>query len=312
MDERNRQKLTGYILRLGAVIIWGIDPIILKYSPMSQVAIEPKITILIVSGTLFSLIILFFTKTKNNYTIPINKYFVFLVISMSLLIFLIIKGLEQTSGTNFILINNFSPILALMIAFVFWRKKIIYLKKKENVVKIFLIFTLGSIGSTLLFYNDIVNNSSENNQGNFIAVIYMVVDVWFIVSQIKYSEKMKDNQSYLVNFYIYFAVLIVFSPLFLSSFEIIVNLPIEQILWTILLGFLWGLGLLLNFEAFRRMDGFIAFLMFNLSILITFSIEAFFLNEVTPTIYLLTAAFFIVSSSIFAEKINTKLERKDN
>ena len=70
-------------------------------------------------------------------------------------------------------------------------------------------------------------------------------------------------------------------------------------------------GQILNYEAFRRMDGFIAFLMFNISILITFLIEAYWLGEIQVTIYLILGGILIMGASIFAEVINSKCEKRD-
>lgn len=75
-------------------------------------------------------------------------------------------------------------------------------------------------------------------------------------------------------------------------------------------GALLGVGELLNYEAFRRIDGFIAFLMFNISILITFIIEVYFLEAFTPGWILLLGGAIIVGSTVAAEFINTKCEKQ--
>ena len=73
---------------------------------------------------------------------------------------------------------------------------------------------------------------------------------------------------------------------------------------------LTGVGLLLNYETFRRIDGFIAFLMFNISILITFSTEVFFLGAFSPTWILLLGGIIIIGSTILAEMVNSHCQKK--
>jgi drug/metabolite transporter (DMT)-like permease len=75
-------------------------------------------------------------------------------------------------------------------------------------------------------------------------------------------------------------------------------------------GVLAGIGQILNYETFRRIDGFIAFLMFNVSILITFIIEVFFLGQFKPSWILLAGGGIIIASTILAELINSHCEKK--
>ena len=79
----------------------------------------------------------------------------------------------------------------------------------------------------------------------------------------------------------------------------------------IFVGILLGFGLILNYEAYRRINGFIGFLMFNLSILITISVESLILGEIKLTTHLLLGAGLIILASILAEMINTKCEKEN-
>lgn len=89
------------------------------------------------------------------------------------------------------------------------------------------------------------------------------------------------------------------------------TLSSEQIYFAIGAGVLSGIGQILNYEAFRRMDGFIAFLMFNIAILLTFAIEAYWLEGIMVTPFLLLGGSLIIGASIFAEVINTKCEKEE-
>jgi hypothetical protein len=59
------------------------------------------------------------------------------------------------------------------------------------------------------------------------------------------------------------------------------------------------------------MDGFIAFLMFNIAIFITFAIEAYWLEEIDVTVFLVVGGSLIIGASVLAEVINTKCEKDE-
>ncbi len=59
------------------------------------------------------------------------------------------------------------------------------------------------------------------------------------------------------------------------------------------------------------MDGFIAFLMFNIAIFITFALEAYWLKEIIVTPFLLVGGSLIIGASILAEVINSKCEKSE-
>jgi len=312
--KKQKEKITGYILRLSAIVVWGLDPLLLKYSPLSEIPLDIRMGLLFFGGVLFMLsLILVFKRTliKSLYKIPINSAFKLLIIAKLLFAFLSVMSLQYTSGTSFILLNNFAPIFSLLIAFIFWRSSVLYLQDKKNVIKMFIIFLLGSIGTSLIFYKDIVSGGILSLWGNIFAILTMLADVLFMTVVIRYAPSLKDNQSYFVNFYLYLASFLCFLPFLLFNISEIFQLSLEKILWAVGVGALWGLGTLLNYEAFRRMDGFIGFLMFNLAILITILVESFFLKEIEITPFLLLGSGLVIGASILAEMINTKCEKEN-
>lgn len=311
IKEKKNEKVLGYILRLGAVIVWGIDPLIVKYSPLSEIPINVQIPLLILGAVLFTgLSILFLGKTtiQKNYKLEINKYFVSIIFSTIGLIVLLVFSLKHTSSTSFILINNFAPILALLVGLVFWKSSLPYLKSKNSTFAIFIVFFLGIVGTSLVIYEDFLIGSSSTLLGNFLAFLYMLLDVVFVVSQIQYIKNTKGSQSYFVNFYLYFFSFLALLPLLFYNFNSLFSVTLSQLLWALFLGVLWGLGTLLTFEAYKRIDGFIGFLMFNISILITIVVESLVLGEIEITAFLIVGTVLIIGASVFAEVINTKME----
>ena len=153
--------------------------------------------------------------------------------------------------------------------------------------------------------------AKESIKGDMFALLVMVIDVALVIAQIRYVKYLQDNQSIFLNLYVYFFVLLVMLPIVLLNISVFYTLSSEQIYFAIGAGLLSGVGQILNYEAFRRMDGFIAFLMFNIAIFITFAIEAYWLESIEVTVFLLVGGTMIIGASILAELINTKCEKEE-
>lgn len=315
-EARKKEKIIGYIIRFFAVIIWGLQPIYIKYTVVNTVPLDYRVLFSALGGVLTSVVILaiFLLFKQTSYWKPklkFNTLFVVIIITEVLVIYFFNKSLLYTSSTNLIIFNNFAPLLALLVALVLWRKEIPYLKDRSNILAIVLVFFLGAIGSTLLFYNDILYGAKESIKGDMFALVVMAVDVVLVIAQIRYVKYLQDNQSVFLNLYVYFFVFLVMLPIILLNISVFYTLSSEQIYFTLGAGVLSGVGQILNFEAFRRMDGFIAFLMFNLAILLTFVLEAYWLEGITVTAFLFVGGSLIIGASIFAEVINSKCEKKE-
>ena len=162
----------------------------------------------------------------------------------------------------------------------------------------------------MLFYNDIKFSSDLEVYGDFLATLTMAVDVFLVIAMIRYVQKLKGAQSILLNFYIFLFSLMVSAPLvLLFSEQSLFHLSQNQLLFGIGAGVLSGVGRILNFEAFRIIDGYLAYLMFNISIFVTFVVEAFILNAIPSTSLLLLGGSLIIGSSTVAEYINSQSEK---
>ena len=315
-EERKKEKITGYIIRFFAVIIWGLQPIYIKYTAMNTMPLDYRVFFTAVGGALISILVLllFLLFKQTSYWKPklkFNTLFALIIFTELLFIYFFNKSLVYTSSTNLIIFNNFAPLLALLVALVLWRKEIAYFKDKSHILAILLVFLLGAIGSSLLFYNDIMYGAKESIKGDMFALLVMVIDVALVIAQIRYVKYLQDNQSIFLNLYVYFFVLLVMLPIVLLNISVFYTLSSEQIYFAIGAGLLSGVGQILNYEAFRRMDGFIAFLMFNIAIFITFAIEAYWLKSIEVTVFLLVGGTMIIGASILAEVINTKCEKEE-
>jgi len=201
-QKKQKEKIIGYLLRFGSIVIWGLQPLLFKYTPISEVDLSTKV-LFEIFGTMFaSLIAIIFLyyfgeKTSWHPKIVVNKFLYIIIFTSLLLVYLPYLSLDYTSGSNFILLNNFSPIFALLIAFIFWRDNYAYFNDKKNIIFIFLIFLLGGIGGSFLFYNDLLIKNIGTFTGNLFALAYMIFDVLFSIALIRYSSSLKNYQSYL-------------------------------------------------------------------------------------------------------------------
>lgn len=140
-------------------------------------------------GALIASIQLFFLPKKRHFfQAPLNRYFFFTSFGFVVLFYLYLLSLTKTTGTNLILLANFAPVFTLIVASFFWRRELSYMKNFKYIRSIFLVFIVGGIGSMLLFFNDIQNGTSGNIAGNLIALSVMLVDIVYIIGQIRYMK----------------------------------------------------------------------------------------------------------------------------
>lgn len=320
--QKQKQKIFGYLLRISAVIVWGIQPLLFKYTPFSTIKnTEVKISVYLLGSFLSLLILLLIVflwkkiQSKLNNTsqflfpleIPLNKYFFLILIGGIFWLTFAFFSLEKTSTTNFIVFTNFAPVYSLLLAFIFWRKEIPYLQNKNNAILISLIFLMGGIGSSFIFYKDFSQYGISSVWGDFFAILTMFAEIIVVVSQIRYSKLLQGYQSVLLSLYTEGVLFFLFAYFLFISYT---TLSFEQIFWGGLAGLSTAIGLVLNYEAFKRMDGFIAFLMFNIAIVFTFFVETIILKTFSFSWLLLIGIIMIVASSILAEFLNTHCEKK--
>lgn len=314
--EKQKQKIIGYLLRLGAVVIWGVEPLLFKYSSFSETSTANKVFLYSLGVVFSSLVLVFIYKfiekyfKKNllskNLKIPFDKYLVTIILSSFLVTYFMSLSFNITSSTNYLILNNFSPIFALIIAFIFWRLEIPYLKNKISALLIFLVFFIGIIGVSSVLYDDF-SNQSLSILGGIYALLAMIAEVILVISQIKYSKKISTYKGIILTGYIFLIISLTLLPfLFFQN----LNISSSSILWGLLTGFLSGLAFSVNYEIFKRIDGFIAYLMLNLSIFISFFVEYIIFNEVKLTYYLILGAILTIGASIVAELINIQSEKK--
>jgi RelA/SpoT family (p)ppGpp synthetase len=314
--EHQRQKAIGYLIRLGAVVIWGIEPLYIKYTVVND--IDPSLRVFLKAGggmlpsLLLGALLVWGIGSKKRFTLklPYNSVFMLIVVSEMIFTYLMNSSLIYTSSTNVILLSNFGPVIALIIAAIFWRDQIPYLRQPRSLALIFILFIMGSIGSTLLFYNDIRFATPTHLWGDSLGMMTMLVDVCLVIAMIRYVQSLPVGKSIELNFNVFLFSFLLSAPLALFGASNIWQLSLPQLLFGIGAGVLSGFGRIMNFAAFRRIDGFLALLMFNISIFITFAIEVFYIKGTHSTPLLVVGGLVIIIASALAEFVNSKSERE--
>lgn len=316
-----KKKFTGYAFRFAAVIIWGIQPLYLRYTPANIVSPMVRvfftgIGVLVVTVT-FVIFRRLCTRKKirtSPLALPKNIYFYNIIIGYILFTYFLNASLQYTTSTNFILFNNFSPVIALIVAAVLWRSSISYLKDPQKMLWIFLIFLMGSTGAAMIILSSVKGYSGGSPYGDVLGLCAMAADTLLVISQIRYMHLYKKASSIALNLYVFTVYTLVIAPImfwyYITENAVILTLTTIPVVFAIGGGVLAGVGQILNYETFRRVDGFIAYLMFNISILITFVVEVFFLGKFTPSWLLLIGGSIVIASTILAELINSHCQRK--
>ncbi|MEQ1849307.1 MAG: HD domain-containing protein [Candidatus Peribacteraceae bacterium] len=318
-QSRRRRKMMGYCIRLCGVFIWGIQPIVIRYTPANDLSPFLR-TFLYGLGAMSLMVIAYLLPTLlrrgrlPSLKLPYNHAFLMIVFGQVGFYYFLNASLLYTSATNLLLFNTFAPVIALIIAAFFWRKDIPYLRDPKVMLGIFLLAVMATIGSTLLIQNSSASDRPFSLFGDMLAMVAMFFDVLFVIGQIEYVKHFAKSNVLLLNLHVYSFVLLCLAPVIVLGTvlgtSILAGLTQTSLLFGLGIGVMIGVGQLLNYEAFKRIDGYLAFMMFNISVLITFVIETFLLRSVQPTPLLIVSGLFIIGASVIAEIMNSRCEKK--
>lgn len=313
-----RQKIIGYCIRCLAILVWGTVPIYIKYTDANN--LSPFLRTFLMGLGVFiptSIILLIrsalYRKSLRSLSLTYDRYFLMLVIGQIAYAYFQNASLIYTSGTNLLLFNNFAPLIGLIIAAIFWRKDIPYLKQPKTMLWIFLLAVVAGISSSALIYSNAITGS-PTVIGDVLAMISTFFEVLLTIGQIEYIKRFKATDGLILNMHIFFFMIVFTAPaivgLWLLNTSVLRAVSLHSVLLGMGIGLFVGFGQLLNYEAFKRIDGYIAYMMFNLAILITFVVEVFFIHSVRPSLLLLISGALIIGSSVVAEIINSLCQRK--
>ncbi|HRH93191.1 MAG TPA: HD domain-containing protein [Candidatus Peribacteria bacterium] len=316
-----RQKIIGYMLRFGAVFIWGVEPVLIRYTSIQTLSPLLRVHIWAVAGAISGFIAifvlnLFYKKGKKlSYTTPYNRYFWVIVFANLSYNYFLHRSLLFTTATNVNLVLSYAPVFALLLAFLVWRRRISYLSSPKSIQQIFMLFGLSALGGTMLVYNDF-QTTAQGALGDLFALMIAFSDVVFMMSNIhyvKYSNVLTNTVSLATHHFVWIAIvtlaMIAGGDIFFG-YNITFDLTMAQWVTNIGVGVITLIGLVLTFEAFKRIDGLLAFMMLNLAPFIAFLFELlFFRHTINANVLFFVGGGLIIAASIFAEFINSRCEK---
>ncbi len=315
-----RARVLGYVLRFLAIAIWGALPIYIRYTPVALLSPLFRIFLtgigILLPFTLIHCIHSWMHRKKISFRIPYDYTFGLFVIGQVGFAYLQHVSLLYTTSTNLQLFNGFAPVIGLFIAVLFWRREIPYLRKTQTMLWIFTLTIMASFGSTLLIYssaNFLQPSSIVAVTGDLLAILSTFFDVILTVGQIQYIKTHVKTSSILINIHLFFYFCCFTAPILLLLWllrgPVFIPSSPTPLLFGLGIGGLVGLGLILNYEALKRIDGYISYMLYNLSIVVTFLLEAFFIRSITPTLHLVLSGVLILGASFIAELINARIDQ---
>jgi drug/metabolite transporter (DMT)-like permease len=166
---------------------------------------------------------------------------------------------------------------------------------------------IGTMGIFLLVLNGIKYKTEL--LGNGIALIAMLFDVISALALILYvkQENKFEGIDYILHRIVILGVLFSPAALYYLYHAAFTQIEIYALLFQAI--FPTVLAHYCVYEAFKRLDGFVNYLLFNLSFIITLTLETLFF-DLQLSLMLVIGAFFIISSSILAEYINTTTSKR--
>jgi len=143
--------LLGYISAVLATLMWGSQPILIRYLIMNNVDTKNIVILKVWMAIAFLIFIIGLSKNRfKKWKIPNFKLFLLGIIGIAGNLFLFHLGLNYTSGSHAILIETFAPVFVLLLGLILLPNRFRSLYKSNKLKSLFFIIILGSIGSSLI------------------------------------------------------------------------------------------------------------------------------------------------------------------
>lgn len=308
-NQHIKDKIIGYSCRLLAVVLFGVMGIAAKYF----IPDKPAFVVTGISLSLAFIVLIpfiFLKISKGSINLSNFKNTSILKVLFCYMIFYIFYfiSLKLNSASNVAFYLNLAPVLGLIFGIIFWRHRVSYLSNKNDILKIIIAFFIGTLGATLLLINQTALSSS-NGLAIFAALGLLISDVALTITIIDYAKRKEalHGSNYII-------VLTSGLALAFLPFTVYGLLEYQFTFSEYSAAFFVGAGghtlaVWLAYLAYQRTDGFINYLMFNLTPLVALVVEASFFNfKITGNILL--GGALIIISTILAEIINSRSEKR--
>lgn len=303
-------KWFGYFLRGLAIIIYGTEVIVGKYFTDGLSGFELVTMAFSLAFILsFPFFIYSLWKDMPGIKAAYNKILVTLILSRMVLSLLIFSSLELTTATNTILFLNLAPVVAIIVSLLFFQNRFVYLRNPRFAFPIIGLFGLGTVGTFCLVVSNGLLLGQSSLMGDLLALAALVLDVIMTMAMIFYARYKSHLSGVILCVHMLFWIGLAALPFGIISFQNLELTPANYFAIGFIALFSYFIAYWLSFEAYRRVDGLISYLLFNVAPLITIVLEVVFFNLGVGWLLLLGAAFIILSS-VGAELVNSMAEKQ--
>ena len=288
-----KETTKGYLFGLMAAIFWGPHAVMVRYltSSVSWMSIA-FIRLFIASIVLFLFLKFSKRKKKIDWKIENKKWFLLVVFFGMFLNFVVFHwGLEYTTASNAMLLENTAPIFVLVFLAIFMKEKI----TKLDVLAV--VATFIGVAVLVLKWGDVGVFSTSEMFGNLLEIGAAASFAIFIIGSSKVFADTNDTRERLTNLLkVFIATAILLSPsLLFTQF----SLSLNDLIILISLGvFPTALAYWFWYEAAARISTIASALMFNLTIVFTFITAYIFLGEQITLKMLIGAALILVGITV--------------
>lgn len=275
-----------------AAFFWGTHSVIVRYLTQDI----HGITIAVARLYIAAFVLFIFLRVKKQPVLTNIKDTKFLLtlfgVATNFVFFHI--GLEFTSASNAILLENIAPVFVLIF---------LYLILKEKIRRIDLIASVVTIfGVCFTVLHDIALGG-EKFHGDLLEILAAITWAVFVVASSKALVNITtpiERIGFLFNIFILSAIILTPFVFFYSA-----AITLKDVIFIILLGvFPTAIAYLLWYEAVARVSTISAALIFNLSIVFTFINAYIFLGEkILPN--MIIGAVFIIAGITLSKLGNT-------
>jgi drug/metabolite transporter (DMT)-like permease len=308
-------RVTGYLACLMAAILWGIHSVIIRY--LTEQGVSPYLIAgsRLYIGTITIFIILNFlkifkgqrkiTQAKLHFE---SKFFWLAALSLGINFLFFQVGLKYTLASDANLIENFSPVVVLVIGTIILKHRIQEIAPTQKYwTSVFQIVIVGSIGASLILINDpkdmfVANDLKMLGDGiEFIAMLFFSI---FIICSSEYA-KTENSMSSLKTTMMTLLVAAIPVSLFVP-FADFAKLTLEQWGWITFIGvFSTGFAYLFWHIASKRLNVIPLSLTSVYIGIVTVLSEVLFL-KLALDIKLIIGGILMLSASVAAEIVNNK------
>jgi drug/metabolite transporter (DMT)-like permease len=312
LPTSKRRKLLGYFYASIVVAIWGIDPLVIKQL-VSESNLYFTVGMRFYLGGIFlvAFILLRHLFSRKKSSMPRMSYgslFWLMALGLAVNFLLYHAGLQYTIASDANLVENFAPIVVLLMMGVLSFGIIHQVgRSKKEIFKMIAVVFIGVLGATLVFSyypEGLVSDYGTKLLGDFIEVIAMVFFALFIIANNVYMKRNSETSALLIMAHVLLIVGLMFTP-----FLLFVGWPTLSSQQWLSIGFIGlfstGVAYVLWSKAAKILDVIPAVLFLNFTAIITIVLE----NHIygLPMRYeIILGASLMIVASVSAELVNKK------